>query len=269
MPEPFDIETIEQLNAYLDGELEPAAILAFEERLARDPELRAFRNRLAAVDQQLKADLGEPPQTPPSPELMAALRNFSAAQTEKLPAETRNVVAFGGRKVNGGARNDGWRMAMAASIALCVGAGGMWLVQRQDLPVQSAEVALTGGIIARATTLNAALESTQSGTVLASGAENVRPILSFASKDGRFCREFEAFGAEGSVVGVACKGDKGWKMEVMVSAAPHMPDETQYAPASGFDAKAIDEVITRLIDGQSLSLDAEKKAQENGWRQRN
>jgi hypothetical protein len=224
---------------------------------------------LAAVGDQVKAEFGEPPETPPGPELMAAIRSFSAAQTENAKIEASNVVAFGRVKSAGVARNGGWRMALAASVALCVGAGGMWLVQALSPPVQMAEVSLTGGIVAADSTLNAALEGSQSGVVFAGAAEKVRPILSFASKDGRFCREFEAFGKDGSVVGVACKVDTGWKMEVMVSAAPHAPDDTQYAPASGFDAKALDEVVSRLMDGQALSQDDEKAALRNGWRMRN
>jgi hypothetical protein len=58
-------------------------------------------------------------------------------------------------------------------------------------------------------------------------------------------------------------------MEVMVSAAPHSPDETQYAPASGFDAKALDEVVSRLMDGPSLSPEDERNAQKKGWRKGN
>jgi negative regulator of sigma E activity len=270
MTEPFDDATLEQLNAYLDGEMADGARSSFEERLAREPDLRALLNQMQTLDTQMTSGLGEPPQASPSEALMAAVRSFSAAQAAEAPFETAKVVDFTPRQGPAPAANDTWRIPFAAAIALCVGAGGMWLVQQQPgQPVQMAAVALSDGVVVPTSALHAALEETQSGSVLASAVAKVRPVLSFASKDGRFCREFEAIGANGSVVGVACKGDTGWKMEVMLSAAPHSPDEMQYAPASGFNAKALDDVVSQLMDGESLTPSAEKSAKDQGWRKRN
>jgi negative regulator of sigma E activity len=270
MPEPIDDGTLEQLNAFLDGELSAGARAEFEQRLAREPDLRAFLARLQSVDRDLKSSHGEPPHSPPAETLMAAVRSFAAAQTAETGTAASNVVDLMSHKRPSLAQSGGWRAPIAASIALCVGAGGMWLALQQisEQP-QSAAVSLTDGVVTERTPLFAALEQTPSGDVLADATNKIRPILTFASKDGRFCREFEAFGGKATVVGVACKDERGWKMEVLLSAAPHAPGDTQYAPASGFNAKALDDVVTQLMDGQSLSKDAEKTVRDQGWRKRN
>jgi anti-sigma factor RsiW len=233
MSEPFDDATMEQLNAYLDGELEQDARLAFEQRLAREPSLLALLRRMEALGAELSVGLGTPLLPPPSDNLLAAVRGFAAAQTIETPAQPATVVAFPGRQKPVQTAGNGWRIPIAAAIALFAGAGAVLLLQTPSGPtVQLAAVAVRDGLVVETSTLHSVLERTESGAVIAIADETVRPILTFAAKDGRYCREFEAFGAKGSVVGVACKEDRGWKMEVMLAAAPHRPDETQYAPGT-------------------------------------
>jgi hypothetical protein len=156
---------------------------------------------------------------------------------------------------------------LAAGIAFCVGAGATWLLQPlRTGGTQIAAVSIADGVAVSGSPLHVALETAASGDVKALGGERIRPILSFAAKDGRLCREFESFGKQGSIVGVACKGERGWAMELLLAAAAHAPDETQYAPASGFNAKALDDVVAQLIDGQPMTAEAEAAARAKAWR---
>jgi hypothetical protein len=271
-PEPFDDATLEQLNAYLDGEMNAAASAAFEDRLAREPGLRSLLDTMRGLDTDLSASLGAVPSTPPSDALLAAVKSFAAAQTADATtaAPVSNVVAFEPRKAARPVESKPWQMPLAAAIALCVGAGGMWLVQSQPgVGTQVAAVSIADGIAVKGGPLHNALETVASGDITTAGAERIRPILSFAAKDGRYCREFESFGAQGAVVGVACKGDRGWAMEVVLAAAAHAPNETQYAPASGFNAKALDDVVSQLIDGQPMTAEAEAAARGKAWQKEN
>lgn len=269
-PQHFDDATLEQLNAYLDGELSQAASSALEERMAREPALRKFLDTMRGVDSELSTDLGAVPTTPPSDALLAAVKTFAAAQSGDVAAAPGNIVAFEPRRTERSAGSKPWQMPLAAAVALCVGAGGMWIVQSQQMrDSQFASVAIADGVAVKGSPLQIALESAASGDVSTAGAEKIRPILSFAAKDGRFCREFESFGAQGSVVGVACKGSRGWTMEVLLAAAAHAPDETQYAPASGFNAKALDDVVAQLMDGQPMSAEDEAAARAKAWQKEN
>lgn len=269
-PDPMDEATLVQLNAYLDGELDQRAQLAFEERLNREPALRTLLEGMRAIDHEVTESLGAVPQSPPNDALLAAVKNFAAAHATEATPQASNVVSFESRRTVKSVEPKPWQLPLAAGIALCVGAGAMSLVQSLQGPgVQSAAVAVADGVIVEGGALHAALERAGSGEVQSAAGEKIRPILSFAAKDGRFCREFESFGGKGAVVGVACKGDRGWTMEVLLSSAPHSPNETQYAPASGFNAKALDDVVSQLIEGQPMSPEAESAARGQGWRKGN
>jgi hypothetical protein len=273
MPDAFDDATLELVNAYLDGEMDAMTQATFEERLEREPALRSLVEGMRSATAEVAAAFGQPPVQPPSEGLMAAVRAFAAAQTaEPVPglAETGTVVPFQTRQKAGSApqvKRDPWPLPIAATIAFFVGGGGMWLAQSfltaRD-PV--AAVAIRDGVVTQSSPLHAALERALSGPPITAGTETIRPILSFAAKDGRFCREFEAFGESGSVVGVACKGERGWRMEVLLSAAPQTRDGGQYAPASGFNAKALDDVVSQLMVGGPLNAPAEMSARDKGWR---
>jgi hypothetical protein len=267
-PEVYDHDTLIQLNAYLDGELDQDQRNSFEARLERESALRALFESMRTLDSELTKGLGALPPSPPSEELLAAVKSFAAAQTPESAAS--NVVAFEARRKTTVAKPNPWRLPLAAAISLCVGAGAMWMIlSQQGAGRQVAAVSISDGIAVKGGALHAALEQTISGEVMTAGQEKIRPILSFAAKDGRFCREFESFGRSGSVVGVACKGERGWAMEVVLAAAAHAPDEMQYAPASGFNAKALDDVVSQLIDGQPMTAEAEAAARAKAWQKDN
>lgn len=271
MTDRFDDTTLEHLNAYLDGELDASARAAFEARLQAEPALQKLYEQMRAVSSEVSAQYGAPPADPPGEQLMAALKSFAAAQAVEPGAAGATVIPFEPRakavEQPGGGR---WQLPLAAVIAFTMGAGAAWLALRtQGGTVQQASVAVTNGTVAEGAMLHRVLERVESGSAEKAGREVIRPILSFKAKDGRYCREFEAFGSDGAVVGVACRVDKGWTMEVLLSAAPPTLNETQYAPASGFNAKALDDVVSQLMEGGALDAAAEAEALKKGWQKSN
>src|SRR5262245_9364496 len=77
-------DTIALLHAYLDGELDAAAALDMERRIAADPKLAAERERIEAVRRALRERL---PREAPSPALRARIETaVGIRRTRFLPA---------------------------------------------------------------------------------------------------------------------------------------------------------------------------------------
>src|SRR5262245_26994104 len=105
------------LHAYLDGELDPAHALEFEQRLAADPALAAERDRIAALRQAI-ADKLPREGVPPG---LAGRIEAAVGLTRAAPVKGRMP------------QRPTWR-ALAASVALAllVGSGSTWLALRGD-----------------------------------------------------------------------------------------------------------------------------------------
>jgi anti-sigma factor RsiW len=95
------------LNAYIDGELDPAHALEFEQRLAADPALAEERRRIEALQSALRERL---------PRLAAS------------PALRRRVAALAQPRPFADSRRAGWA-ALAASVAIAFAGGSVatWL----------------------------------------------------------------------------------------------------------------------------------------------
>jgi anti-sigma factor RsiW len=91
------------LNAYIDGELDPAHALEFEQRLAADPALVEERRRIEALRSALRERLPRPAASP-------ALR--------------RRVAALAQPRAFAGTWRAGWA-ALAASIAIAFAGGSI------------------------------------------------------------------------------------------------------------------------------------------------
>jgi anti-sigma factor RsiW len=97
------------LNAWIDGELDPAHALEFEQRLAADPALSEERRRIEALRGVLKERL-------PRQAASHALRRRVAALAEPRASLTARTLA--------GGRRGGWA-ALAASAAIAFAGGSL------------------------------------------------------------------------------------------------------------------------------------------------
>ena len=120
----LDDDTELLLNAYMDGELDAASSLAFDRRLAAEPELAAARDRLIAL-RRLLADM---PRDEASVSLLAAVAAIAApprTPSWRLDRQFRLSA-------------DTWRPALAASVVgalLGASAMGIALPHRAASPV--------------------------------------------------------------------------------------------------------------------------------------
>jgi anti-sigma factor RsiW len=113
------------VNAYLDGELDPAHALEFEQQLGGDPELAAQHARLVALRQAISANFPREPVPP--------------ALTRRIEA------AIGIGRAPRFAAQPSWR-ALAASVALAlfIGSGSTFLALQPPAAEGTADLVVAG-----------------------------------------------------------------------------------------------------------------------------
>jgi len=244
----------EEISAYLDGALTGEELAAFEGAIERDPALRRRVEQFRALNAELAATLGPTPAAPAGDALLQSVRALAAAQG----AAAANVVPLRRPRIGD------WQLPLAAAIALVVGGGLVYgLVSGSG---QQSLAIFENGLVAHGSALHTALEQQPSGEAIAAGASSqVRPLLTFQAKDGRYCREFESFDRAAAVVGVACRGADGWKLEVLLAASVRQTNDGGYAPASGYNAHALDDVVRNLMQDQAFDRAREHDAIERRW----
>ena len=109
MPPIEDDTTQLLLQAYVDGELDAASVLAFDKRLEREPELAAARDRLLGLRRLLQSVPRE-----------SASERLRAAMAVHAEEPNGHVIAFGPQasaleRLTRSLRSD-WRMAIAACL---------------------------------------------------------------------------------------------------------------------------------------------------------
>jgi len=226
----------ETLMAYVDGELDTAARLAFEQRLAQDPTLQ----QAVAREQRLRATLGQvfaPVLKEPVPERLSALLQTPGA----------TVVSLDQARAR---RGMGWMQwgGMAASLVLGVLLGprllgGMGEGEGQD------------SLLARGA-LAQALDTRLSGE----SAGGVTPGLSFVAQGGGYCRSF----TQGGSAGLACREGQQWRLRQLLPL-PASTGAAQYRTAASALPPALLEAIDGLRQGDALDAAAERQARERGW----
>ncbi len=238
----------EMLAAYADGELSPTDAAKVEEAIAAHPDLakqveahRALRAQLSAhfapildtpVPDRL-TDLLKPKESAQVIDLAAVRRAREEEQQPVAPA-TRPRWALGG--------------ALAASLALGV------VVGRIAIPVGPV-ASEDGQLVARgdlANALTTQLASAQDG-------KDVRILISFEAKDGRYCRGYE----QGVTAGIACREGSDWQI-IRTQAGMSAKPQGSYAQASS-QAAEIMASAQEIAAGNALDSAAERKVRDAGW----
>src|SRR5262245_44662218 len=121
-----DDRAILLVHAYVDGELDPANVIAIEQRLAAEPKLAAEQARIVALRRALRGQL---PQEAPPPDLEARVR-----RTVGLSSATQSRPA-----------RPTW-LALAASvmIAIFASSGATWYALQSSADDGTAEAVIAG-----------------------------------------------------------------------------------------------------------------------------
>jgi anti-sigma-K factor RskA len=244
----------EVLMAYADGELDEPARSEVEHAMRTDPAVAARVARHKA----LRANVFEA---------------FAGVLDEKTPPRL-DPAAIRGKVVHldavRAARHQvhqepqersrwAWPQwgAIAATLVVGVLAGMLGYRGMQGggplVPIAGQEGALVAqGSLAQALSQQLASASTRDS--------QVRIGVSFATRDGSYCRSF----AFGSTAGLACRSGEHWKIPVLAESEPGAAGA--YRQAGSEMPQAVLDAIDQRIDGAGLDAAGEKAAQRRGWK---
>jgi hypothetical protein len=247
----------ESLSAFLDGEL-PAAEM---EQLARDLEadaaLAARLERLARANRTFLAAASGIDAVPLPDRTQALLASEGGAGGKK---ESAHVIPFPVRRISAFVME---HRAIAAGLLCAAAVYGLGVATGpgQDVPAAS-------GIILAGSPLHRALEGTPTGeTVQVAGGVEIRPQLTFITRDDAYCRQYALQSGAGAVEGIACRGDDGWRLQV-ASFAPGRTAPSDYQSAASGRSAALEAFIETNIAGSPLNASEESAVFARGWRER-
>ena len=237
----------ETLAAYADGELSPGDAAKVEEAIAAQPELAKQVEAHRLLRAQLSAHFDPILAVPVPDRLTDLLKPRESAQVIDLAAirrareeEQPSVKAPRPRWALGG--------ALAASLALGI------VVGRVAIPVGPI-ASQDGQLVARvdlAHALTTQLASAQDG-------RDVRILISFEAKDGRYCRGYE----QGATAGIACREGSDWRI-IRTQAGLPSKSQSSYAQA-GSQVSEIMASAQEMAEGNALDAAAERAAVKGGW----
>ncbi len=220
----------ELLSSYIDGELASPAEQELRRRLLAEPALRREYEALKAADARLA-------------------RVLELEEASRVPGRVRRLLQQPGR--DGDARRNRWGLAVAASL---LAASGLLLLDRGADPAGP--------------TLAAVLEQTPSrhqGWELLANGDRVRPVLTFRSTDGNWCREYLRRTTDGDSRAVACRDAGDWR--TLASGALVADTEPgDYRPAGAGDVGDVAGFITDRAADIPLSAEQEMRLIADDWR---
>ncbi len=249
--------TPERLMAYADGVLEADEAARVEAALAAHPalveEVEAYRQTAAALADALDGPLGEP--VPAHLEALVMGGN----------SDGETVTSLQDARMRRRAGLPVWGQAIAACAVFAFGAviGGQWLGGNVAEPAQGR--LLVAGPLDAGHPVARALETAASAQTVELPGGRFDAVASFPTASGDPCREFEASDARGSALGLACRRDHAWTVELLLNGEAGAAPGAGFRLASGGGGELIDSALTSLEAGIGLSADAEACLIANDW----
>lgn len=267
--------TDEDLNAYLDNELDAPRRAIVQEALSSDEGLAERYANLVEVKLMLGAQLSAIDDIPMPTSLMALLQEKSPeAKTADNVISLAQVRSQAKPKEQISAKPafkwPAFNMSptmMAASLAGLVGLGTGYFFNANK-PTMAANHDIMAIAFERTGPVNRMLDKTLSGQEVALGGQGVAVVkATFVSIDKQLCREFEVRLNQDAVNAVACRtDDKNWQVRLASQARTKTVDQTGYQTASADDDTAFGRTVSELMASDPMSNDEEKTILSKGWK---
>ena len=257
----------EKLMAFVDGELSAEEAEGVKRELETNEQYQRKVNEFKQTRQLLNDAYSDILQEPVPQKFLDMLAPPCEQQTK---TQTENIVDLSvQRKAKFTSFRPMQQVAIAASVALVIGGlvGHQMGSGQSDITHQLAQA--DAGFVVVGNPLHQALESTPSNTIYAAasaGGDFIKPIMSFKSTDDRYCREFEINADSSISVGVACRSNEQWQVEVLLAAGQRPAGSVDYQPASGFSEAALTAVLDNLWSGDAFDAQQESQLISNRWR---
>jgi hypothetical protein len=254
-------QDFELLCRYLDGELVVPERIALEARIHSEPKLAQGLMHIRSVDGQVREAMVLAAKVPAS--ISALLEDTrSTPKHADEAASSGNVLPFPGA-VSRPNRQTGvrWPQALAASLVAGV---GLLLIGDFSSPPPAALLPGNDSL------LSAALDRESSGErwVALNDGRELRPVLTFAHEDGRWCREYLLRGETGvensDWRAVACKNEDRWVTQA-AGLESFLETTDAYRAAGSGDAVPVATFITQHAADIALGRDEERRLIESGW----
>ncbi|HRD77397.1 MAG TPA: hypothetical protein PK264_15935 [Hyphomicrobiaceae bacterium] len=259
------------LVQYADGELDEAKRREIEAYLASDPKAAELVNRLQKSAALLKQAFEVPASSPVPDRLIAVLQESPAARPGVVDAEhTTTITPIGRRRLS--QRGMFLPMAMAASLALVVGAGvGFGL---RDFRSPSISTVIAAGPVASGSALARLLHSrtTGEGEQIGAGARRIEVVGTFRDRTGRPCREIEQLDGKDTstapeLAAIACAdGAGGWVVEGVVRVAASATPDGKFRPSGADEKDALKALLIALGAGAAVSPSEERGLIQRSWK---
>lgn len=229
----------ELLSRYIDGDLSADERKGLEARLSEDMELGTALNDFHHINQRLQSVYAGTAETP-IPQHISALLQAPAMPETKVAVFPRRRAA-------------NWGFALAASLFVAVAA--------VQLTQQANEEPYADTVFA--TALDTLPSRGQGWNTLPNGLE-LRPVLSFQSKTGAWCREYFLRDDDSGWHGVACYNGQSWETSAVIETQ-FLDADGHYQPASALDTIDIARYIDQHASGIPLDADQEATRIASGW----
>jgi hypothetical protein len=246
----------EILMAFVDGELDAKLQAEIAAAIEKDPALARRVEQQRALNTKVAGVFAKVLNQPVPERLTRAARGAAASESA---ASRGNVLQFPARAARAPAAPWHAREWGAMAASLMIGALISWRVLA---PGEGAPVVAGKGALVANGELARALE-----TQLASGQRGEEPVLiglTFKARDGNYCRSFVLRSTK--TAGLACRVGSDWQVPVTDSADIPSGELQQ---ANSAVAPAILRAIEARGVGVALDAEAEKSAQQSGWKPAN
>lgn len=267
--------TEEELMAFVDGELEPAAAAALGRSIERTPELQQRVAIYSETRNSLEKLYASRVDEPVPQHLIDLISSYK-------PSPRRNVLGTIGTRAKGfldgllGGADD-FSYPRLATLAASILVAGIFIGQSITIFPDDGEKlqVVQIGPLSNNSQLKIALSTTVSGETIKwqasqSGShQQFKPLLTFRSKDAEYCRQFTLTASTSSrISAIACLEQTTGHWHI-VSAAEQPNtgnDANNYQTASSAQSPETTATLARLMDDIPLEEDKERELIQSKWK---